>query len=359
MQADVKALQQQALSTQAALRQLQARESVDPMTAFKADLPSMPTINTSILGVASLLLIGLTVVWWYLWRRPATRFVDAARTARPELEAVSDFVPHFKSQHQLQPAIAPVAADSLRSEPSTQSDILAEPHEWGTKDADDTGFDSEAAAGEVIRVRKSLAQKREARQRLRAKESIATPPPQAEMDPWRLPGEAAFGDSVPPVDLGIQFTLPDASIDAADGAPIDMLEPLEADNAQSADHLDFNFDEFESPVSLELVSDVAIESPAEPPVERQLAVDLDVAAQPEPAMEAEHHEPEASSFAITMALAQESATLELWDVARDMAREVMESNDPELMREAQALLDQLNVLESQMGPETTSWSDLR
>ena len=63
-------------------------------------------------------------------------------------------------------------------------------------------------------------------------------------------------------------------------------------------------------------------------------------------------------FTITMALAQESAALELWTEARDLATEVLASDNAELVAQANALLERLNQLE-QDAPPDTSWSTVR
>jgi hypothetical protein len=63
-------------------------------------------------------------------------------------------------------------------------------------------------------------------------------------------------------------------------------------------------------------------------------------------------------YTITMALAQESAALELWAESRDLATEVLASDDAGLVAQAQALLERLTQLE-QDAPPDTHWSTVR
>ena len=45
-----------------------------------------------------------------------------------------------------------------------------------------------------------------------------------------------------------------------------------------------------------------------------------------------------NAFAVKLALAKESAAVDLWIEARDLIREVLETDDPELLAQAQALM---------------------
>jgi hypothetical protein len=64
-------------------------------------------------------------------------------------------------------------------------------------------------------------------------------------------------------------------------------------------------------------------------------------------------------FTITLALAQESATLELWNEARDLASEVLESDDPKLVSGALSLLERLNQMELEAPVDTPPWNGAR
>jgi FimV-like protein len=205
------------------------------------------------------------------------------------------------------------------------------------------GFDSEAAATEVMRVRKSLAEKREARFLLLDQEGPAVeagpddraPDPQPAMvDPWNVPGEGAYSEAPPSFDIDIHFTLPDDP-EASDArhepeqrpGPDDFLDAIE---------LDFNLDDPGPAVQQDLES-VAVEAAPELAVTGPVAPD----------------------YATTLALAQVSEELEQLNEARDLAHEVLQSDDPALQNEARALLDRLSEVESEMGPESIRWDDLR
>lgn len=327
MQAEVKALQQQAQSTQASLKKLQTREAVDPVAAIVSELPTtVPGIDGAVLAVGSTLVVGLALVWWYLWRSPKGQWVDAKHSA-------------------MDSAFAPQTAQA--SEPAS---LFAKPEP-------NMGFDSEAAATEVIRVRKSLAEKREARFLLHEVEEPAVPlrppepaleldlelapepeppaePPRHAIDPWSMPGEAVHHEAVPSFDIDIHFTLPDAP-DASDATPEPTPMPMpEAqptpDQILDAIELDFNLNE-----------------PA--------AVEVEVDAEPAPAV----NSPVVPDYATMLALAQVSEELEQLNEARDLAYEVLQSDDPALQSEARALLDRLSEVESEMGPESVRWDDLR
>jgi hypothetical protein len=64
-------------------------------------------------------------------------------------------------------------------------------------------------------------------------------------------------------------------------------------------------------------------------------------------------------FTITLALAQESAALELWNEARDLATEVLESDDPKLVSEALSLLERLNQLEMEAPDDSPPLNGVR
>jgi hypothetical protein len=103
------------------------------------------------------------------------------------------------------------------------------------------GFDSEAAATEVIRVRKSLAEKREARFLLREQEEPAT------ADVWSMPGERSYVEAAPSLDIDIHFTLPErppVPEPLQEPEPAFEPEPV-ADRRSVSTELDINIDEAE------------------------------------------------------------------------------------------------------------------
>jgi hypothetical protein len=207
-------------------------------------------------------------------------------------------------------------------------------------------FDSEAAASEVVRVRKSLAEKREARFLLRDLDAPAAEPgPQdrspdlqpAMVDPWSMPGEGASSETPPSFDIDIHFTLPDEPDDPDASEALHEPEPRRGpDDFLDAIELDFNLDEPGS-------------------AEQQDLEPVAVEAEPELAVTG----PVVPDYATILALAQVSEELEQLNEARDLAYEVMQSDNPALQSQARALLDRLSEVESEMGPESVRWDDLR
>ena len=300
MEAELKALQQQALATQLSIKRLQTKESPPPYAAILSDLPSVAAIDGTVLSVASILLVALALLWWYLWHRPQARLLNSdPHPAMPEMAPASLFEP--------EPVQTPAA-----SSPFAQQDPAV-------------AFDSEAAASEVIRVRKSLADKREARANLLDREDAsngdgtpsahawldldiseppaetleAAPAPAVSVDPWLMPGEAQQDAPVPLLDNDISFSLPES--ESAIEHPMNTDQNSDNDDASPVGH----------------------------------------------------------DYAITLALAQESAALELWPEARELAIEVLESDDEALVSQAQDLLERLNQSELDADPQTPLRDDTR
>jgi len=328
MQAEVKALQQQAQSTQASLKKLQTQEPVNPVSAIVSGVPDVPGMGGTGLGVAAVLVVSLALVWWYRWRRPQNRPVDVGHTQISELPEDSAYGQQQRSTRPAeQPRNAPPPAQESPQPARAPTPIPDSPF---AKPEPTMGFDSEAAANEVMRVRKSLAEKREARFLLRDEQepaieevSVDVPPDAhpAAPDPWSMPGEASYRDAAPSFDIDIHFTLPD---DPAEPEPMHEPEPEPlADSPPVSTELDINIDEAES--------------------------------EPEPVFNAAV----APDYATTLALAQVSEELEQLNEARDLAYEVLQSDDPALQSEARALLERLSEVESEMGPESVRWDDLR
>lgn len=383
MQAELKAVQQQALATQQALQKLQTQPAADPYTAITAELPGLSTANSAVLGLGSALALGVLVVWWYLWHRPGTRMLDAAHTATPPASARA-----ASSPPSMQPSVGPIPGHSTQDwAPSTASGEFS--------------FDSEAAATEVMRVRKSLAEKREARAHfLEREEADGTPwhtdtdpgpaleldvnldeahPPSAhawldqaftdlpdahttqpvavatqpkagaaadaeldlDLDPWRQPGESPQGDTADPAADAIHFslTLEDYGVQPDEPVPSPSVQPFHQPTMDSATAAP------SEPYTMEPDAEQAAPEPV-----------LALEAHPEPA----EHAPDGKTydFTITLALAQESAALELWSEARDLASEVLESEDPALVSEALSLLERLNQQELNAPPDT-NWNTMR
>ncbi len=395
MQAELKAVQQQALATQQSLQKLQARETVDPYTAIVAELPGLNSVNSALLGVGSALALGLLIVWWYMWHRPHARFREAPHTVMPPPSAA----------RTAPAATAPQSVtrvDNTREwAPSTAASEFSshgfDPSSGFARHDPNLGFDPEAAATEVMRVRKSLADKREARAHFleredgeshystadpdigldldldldevhtpsahawldNAAETPATPPvteaaetqpqPQAEveldldLDPWRQPGEPSTGAAAAQAADAIHFSL---ALEGYGVTPEEAPSPdAQPSHEPTMDPLPAAEVETEEPA-------LALEPVPEPPLE----LELETAVEQIPVK----HAPGSKNydFAITMALAQESAALELWSEARDLASEVLESDDPALVSEALSLLEQLNHQELNAPPDT-NWNTMR
>lgn len=334
MQAEVKALQQQAQATQSSLKKLQTQEAVDPVAAIVSDLPTVPGVGGAGIGVASVLVVALALAWWYRWRHPQRQPMDAGHTGISDMPEDSAYgQPHQPTRPAEQTRkVPPPVQESHQPAPTP---VPASPF---AKPEPTMGFDSEAAASEVMRVRKSLAEKREARFLLRdhdepAFEDVTVDAPAdaqpAAADPWSMPGEASYREATPSLDIDIHFTLPDDPLE-----PESMHEPEPEPVAAS------------QPVSTEL--DINIDEAEDAPF-------ADITAEPDPVFSAAV----APDYATTLALAQVSEELEQLNEARDLAYEVLQSDDPALQSQARALLERLSEVESEMGPESVRWDDLR
>lgn len=260
LEADIKALQQQAVATQKAIQQVNNRETPGPLEVAQAAVPSLSDIGSSLVGASAVLGVTVALLWWYLWIRPQAQLRDAPRPGTQTTPADSATPTPASTAMEAQrtthaPPIhpAPPGPDSLfaRADPNL-------------------GFDPEAAATEVVRVRKSLAEKREARA-------------------LQLEGE----DSAP-----------------VNSDPIPIPKPMPLPETDMAPDLELH-----------------------PPL-------------PEPEYASEQ------DFTITLALAQESEALDLWPEARELATEVLESNDANLRAQAQAMLARLNQLEQALARES-------
>jgi len=209
------------------------------------------------------------------------------------------------------------------------------------------GFDSEAAASEVMRVRKSLAEKREARAQQREYEETANPV---------QPQVRAWLDQNGPQPLdGVVVT--SGPIPIATRAPDPVPPPLEPvptviDVTQPEPVMELDLDL--GPVDADPESETLRELLSLPPSV------LTEAPMPEPKPqelpETEESMPEHAAwpdtdFGITLALAQESEALDLWLEARELATEVLESQTPELRGEAQALLERLDARDQALARE--------
>ncbi len=296
MEADIKVLQQQAMATKASIQQLNARPEVDPWTAIQSKMPALPAVDATVIGVSFVLATVVASTWWYSRQRPKALHTQEA----PELRGTPDPHDAFGTLHNppsempgVNTWVAPVAASS------SDHAGLESPLPLQTQAATSLfsrlevpkGFDSEAAASEVTRVRKSLAEKREARaqQREYADDTDIAPIPAAAEVPyseWPVP---AASD-------------PDAFLSMA-GHLLPVFEPAPVCE----------------PEPVPTVEEVAAEPKLEP------------------------DQPLGPDFTVTLALAQESEVLEMWEEARELAKEVLESTDPELQAQATVLVQRMDA----------------
>ena len=298
MEADIKALQQQALATQTSIQQLQSRPQTDPLTSLLNDAPALPSIDTTVVSAVVVLAAALALVWWYLWQRPKVWSAhedyehleihspanDLQAQHEPEREPEPEPLQEPKrgpmGHHEAAPTRhAERLAQAVEAEPGPSARAPLSPHVFARVEAP-VGFDSEAAANEVTRVRKSLAEKREARTLMQER------------------GEESFM------------------------APLPSIEPA----------TDSHWDA--SSVS---APDVFL-AMAEDPV-------------PEEEPECEPEQPPGPDFTIILALAQESESLDMWPEARELATEVLETTDPTLREQALALLQRITSQEQKIAQD--------
>nr|WP_295785471.1 hypothetical protein [Rhodoferax sp.] len=384
MQTEVQALQQQAQATQQSIKKLQARESTDPLNTILSDLPAgVSSVDSTMLGIGSGLVLAAVIVWWYVWHRPRTRWIDAppATAKEPPISTRGPLSERNLSLHapsSTQPPNIAVHEDALAwADPNTVSGDTTQPFESGhspfARHEPNMEFDPEVAASEVTRVRKSLAEKREARAQLQDREDSVsaaldldldlyvddTPAPTATETPsvraWldREIASKAFVAPAPAPEESVSFSL------AQDTGPVEPEPEPEPDLEPPAE---------EAPLEMELVLEAeSLSAPLSEPLqepEPQLALVSESIPMPmehESGLTPAPHESGSKNydFTITLALAQESATLELWTEARDLASEVMESDDPKLVSEALSLLERLNQIELEAPVDTPTGNGAR
>lgn len=284
LEADIKVLQQQALATQKAIQQVNSRSAGGPMDGAH-NLPSGGDL--ALLGAAAALALTALLLGWVGWIRPKRRQHTAV--AVPQ-HTFSDSAPASLVAVPVVPPSAPTVA--VPSAPP----ITVPPVDdrLFTRVDPNMGFDPEVAATEVVRVRKSLAEKREARA-------------------LQLESEDAGSTSNTHI----------------------WLDPQPAHIAPA-------------PAGVDLKAPTIAMTPTDPAIETDIALDIDLEQEP-PLPEAQGLD--GSDFGITLALAQESEALDLWPEARELANEVLESHDARLRAQAQDLLERLDQRERRLNQE--------
>jgi len=299
-------LHQQARVTHEALERLQQQEATGSHTAWEMTPPSLPTLlaptvtGTALVVGAAVLLLAATLL---LRRRPKhaeTPAPDSPITEIPEPDKTyADSVPP--------PVLEGEDPDPWMPEPEPEV------------------FNLEAAIHEVTRVRTTLAERREARAL------------QREQDARKLDELALMEQTSPyfPFSVKPHESQP-ASLFASQPAP---------------DAVD---------LELELETPEAIQPEPEPEHELTLAPTVaSTAAPPTPpkamAPTDDLHTLMEQDFAVTLALAQESEAVDLWVEARELATEVLQSDDPALRSQAHAMLARLDQLENEKALEQRLW----
>jgi hypothetical protein len=151
MELEVHALRKEASATQRSIQQWRADDSAGPYAVVSV-LPSLPPlsrIDTAMLDATAVVVVALL-----LWTAAARR-LRTSPVVRPEQAPARPQVPVAPVQPAApapRAAVQPAATAAV--EPIVRLVVAPEVR---------PAFDSEAAASEVIRVRKSLAGKREAR----------------------------------------------------------------------------------------------------------------------------------------------------------------------------------------------------
>ncbi|MBK6998475.1 MAG: hypothetical protein IPH35_00335 [Rhodoferax sp.] len=350
---ELRLLQQEALTDQAAIQLLLERESAGALRVLP-DHPADWATGGAALGMTLALLFGWVMFRrWYVGNRAHPGSVEAPNTVMPSLPSASEFEQFLDQDTAFSPKDAQlpeVEADetediyALTPRTSVADTRSGQLHRVDTAQA---GFDSEAAASDVMRVRQSLAQKRMARMR----ENGVVGHKKAALD----------------IDLGLdqeqQNSVSDEPVDVRVPQPDDFLDSLPPEHWQLDDK--------------DLKKKSTPKIPEEPPAPIDETISFSLPAQPASAavssvspQESSQQEsanpyaidigsddPKDRDYTITLSLAYESEYLESWSAARVLASEVLESGDPDLMRQARVLLSRLDRHETVEVHEEPTWDD--
>jgi len=386
LQTQLHALHQRNISTQKAIEQLTLEDTGSGYHGFLSDDPWMMGSEVFVLGLGALL------VGWLLGLLTTRRRVLVAPAPVPAPNRVADRRMIFRDTEII---ATPAVHDTYReplADPVSEQPSVPLPSVFNQMDFDQSalmldsasvlglfedlapspgspmaapsplhagvdarapaavhGFDSAAAANEVERVRKSLAQKRDARARQQEYEVSV----QSALQPmgvsfgglpevvWDLNAGpvmqgGAFDEPFGGVDLLLD--LPDEfAVKASISVPVADVAGLETPEIAESEVLTFELPDGESD---------------RPVAGDQLAAPVDAPVEPEPEVVCEVIAEEVSGpetqidFAVQFELALEFESLRLLDGAREMALEILKSSDDELRRKAEALVARLDVLES-------------
>jgi hypothetical protein len=335
LEMQIKALHQQAISTQHGIQQLAEQDAGSGLKGLLSDDPWMMGAEGLVLALGAVLLGAL------LGRLTRRRRVVSTLAPAQSGFADSQVYLGYAEQIPMPPvcdtrrdlpadAIAnhaaaplPLVFNQIDFEPSVSFLELESVFGLFLDDAHPpvvvNGFDYEAAANEVVRVRKSLAQKRDARARQRAYEvsvhsslphmnRSSSAPPEAVRDP--IAHAVMHGDErgEPSGGLDLRLDLPAAL-------------PLELHSAES-----------EIPVA---------EEPLMAQDSHLTLVPFNTPIEPEAQTDA----------TVQLALALEFEMVGLLDGAREIAREVLESGDDALRLKVEALMARLDCAGDSVAPQ--------
>lgn len=343
MALELKALRQQALSTQAGIQQLQLEQQNQPFSNVLSGLPIGLTPGTTLLGVAILILGGM-LTWSGAHRfraRPMgnkQEFVDSDsppvepqdsatlqthESARVVAAALPEAAPALPSEFEFPPDMAwfeAVADLDVNLEdllpinaPVIQPEVSA-PDKPVAKINHAPEFDREAAADEVERVLKSLASKRAARSRRPQKTDSVISPEQGHAKMFLPPLDPAT-DRRRPADQDTTDQEAAPSPDQLRLTPPDE-EVMQPESPADAVWLDFDLQDQPDADLQAVLPDVPTVTPVQDPDD-----------------EPDHE--------VQLSLAQEFEALGLTLGARELATEVLDSPDTALSSYAQALLRQI------------------
>ena len=299
VEAELKAVKAQAQATHDALERLKRQDAGESHTEVAGDGLASPVLDWVLWGGGALLLLAAVLLWS---RR-------ARRLPHPDPEGPITLIPEPDKFYG--DSVAPPVLDG------------DDPDPWVPPKAPDQVFDLEAAASEVARVRKTLAERRRARAL------------QREEDVQKLKELVLQAQSIPLAPMDIPLWQDDEPKNEPNHELSDApVEPLPAD-------MDLPL---ELPETLE-----------EAPVPMLVPAPAPAADVPIPEFEDNLHHTMEQDYAITLALAHESEAVDLWDEARELATEVLESSNPSLTEQANALLARLDELAKQKALESRLW----
>jgi len=406
LQTQLHALHQRNISTQKAIEQLTLEDAGSGYHGFLSDDPWMMGSEVFVLGLGALL------VGWLLGLLTSRRSVLVAPAPAPaSAPAPSRFADRQMIFRDTEIIATPAVVDKQReplADPVAEQPIVQLPSVFNQMDFDQSalmldsasvlglfedlapvpssqtaapsllhagvdsrapaaahGFDSAAAANEVERVRKSLAQKRDERSRQREFEASA----RSALQPmgWSSGGlqDVVWDRGAYPEMQGEAFDEPFGGVDLL----LDLPDEFAVKTNTTAS--DAGVACVEVPAIVEsqaLTFELSDEESDNPVAEDQLAapdvhllltpLDTPVAPEPEPEPEPElevlseviakeAQGPDAHADAVVqLELALEFEALRLLDGAREIAQEVLESNDDELRLKAEALMARLAAIET-------------